>query len=152
MVVDGFDTRDPFVLRVSNVWVMYYTATSRPEGGHHIVAFVTSTNLIDWSHRGTAFTDPSVGNAGGPTESPFVVQRGDAYYLFIGPRDGYDGTDVFVSPDPFHWRMESKVGHIAAHAAEVVRDDDGKWYVSRAGWGKGGLYLAPLFWQATDDK
>ena len=150
MVVDGFDARDPFVLRVANQWAMYYCATSKPEGGNHVVAFVTSTDLLTWTNRGVAFTDPSVGTSGGPTESPFVVTRGQSYYLFIGPRGNYDGTDVFVSQDPFHWDIQNKVGHIPAHAAEVVQDNDGQWYVSRAGWGRGGLYLAPLTWNPSD--
>jgi hypothetical protein len=67
--------------------------------------------------------------------------------LFIGPRHGYDGTDVFVSDDPFHWKIDNKVGHFEAHAAEVVRDGKGKWYISRCGWGRGGVYLAPLTWK-----
>jgi len=146
MVVDGYDTRDPFILRVKNMWVMYYTATSLPQGGHHVVAAVTSDNLTTWANRRIVFTDPSTGTGAGPTESPFVVHRGDSYYLFIGPRDGYDGTDVFVSRDPFHWDINDKVGHLPAHAAEVVQDTDGRWYVSRAGWDRGGLYLAPLIW------
>jgi beta-fructofuranosidase len=149
MVVDGFDARDPFILRVKNKWVMYYDATSKPSGGFHVVAFVTSDDLVTWSHRGTAFTDPLMGSGAGDTESPFVVQRGDSYYLFIGPRDGYDGTDAFVSRDPFHWNPGDRVGHFFAHAAEVVRDNNGKWYISRAGWGRGGLYLAPLIWKDT---
>ena len=147
MVVDGFDARDPMVLRVRNKWVLYYTANSKPDGGNHVVACVTSDDLLAWTNRQIVFTDPSTGTFAGPTESPFVVQRGDSYYLFIGPRNGYDGTDIFVSRDPFHWDIADKVGHIAAHAAEVVRDTDGKWYVSRAGWGRGGLYLAPLIWK-----
>lgn len=149
MVVDGFDARDPFVLRVHDAWVMYYTATSRPDGGHHIVAYVTSDDLLTWTNRGVAYTDPATGTGGGPTESPFVVQRGDFFYLFIGPRDNYDSTHVFVSDNPFHWTAERKVGDIPAHAAEVVQDVDGRWYVSRAGWGKGGVYLAPLTWTKT---
>jgi arabinan endo-1,5-alpha-L-arabinosidase len=150
MVVDGYDARDPFVRRVKNKWVMYYCATSKPQGGHHVVAYVTSDDLLTWTHRGIAFTDPSVGMGAGGTESPFVVRRGKFYYLFIGPRGGYDGTDVFASRNPFHWDIANKVGHLPAHAAEVVQDTDGKWYVSRAGWGRGGLYLAPLIWK--DDK
>ncbi len=146
MLVDGYDARDPMVLRVGDRWVMYYTATSRPEGGNHIVAFRTSDDLIHWSERGTAFTDPAVGTFGGPTESPFVVQRGEYYYLFIGPRGGYVGTDVFASRDPFHWEASDLVGHIPAHAAEVIVDERGEWYVSGAGWGQGGVYLAPLKW------
>jgi beta-fructofuranosidase len=147
MVVDGFDARDPFILRVKDKWVMYYTANSKPERGNHIVSYVISDDLLAWSNRGVAFMDPTVGTYGGPTESPFVVQRGGQYYLFIGPRGGYDGTDIFVSEDPFLWKIEDKVGHIPSHAAEVVRDSDGNWYVSRCGWGRGGVYLAPLIWK-----
>jgi len=146
MVVDGFDARDPMVLKVGREWVMYYTANEKPEGGRHLVAYRKSKNLIDWGERGVAFTDPESGTFGGPTESPFVVHRGKYWYLFIGPRGGYDGTDVFRSEDPFRWDLSQQAGHFPAHAAEVVRDTDGKWYLSRAGWGKGGLYLAPLDW------
>ena len=146
MVVDGYDARDPFVLRVGPQWVMYYTATDKPAGGHHIVACRKSDDLVHWSDRRIVYQDESKGTYGGPTESPFVVRRGPFYYLFIGPRGGYDGTDVFASSDPFHWRIEDQVGHIPAHAAEVVQDTDGRWYVSRCGWGRGGVYLAPLRW------
>ncbi|MBM4092551.1 MAG: hypothetical protein FJ276_24485 [Planctomycetes bacterium] len=146
MAEDGFDARDPFVTRIGDRWLMYYTATSKPDGGNHVVACVSSTNLTHWSDRKVVFVDPASGTYGGPTESPVVVRRGDTFYLFIGPRGGYDGTDVFRSKDPFHWRVDDKVGHIEAHAAEVVRDVDGKWYVSRCGWGRGGVYLAPLTW------
>jgi arabinan endo-1,5-alpha-L-arabinosidase len=146
MVVDGFDARDPFVTRIGKKWVMYYTANSKPEGGNHVVAYRTSDDLVKWGERNIAFTDPSVGRGGGPTESPFVVKRGEYYYLFIGPRGGYVGTDVFQSKDPFHFPIENLVGHIESHAAEVIRDVDGKWYVSHCGWGRGGVYLAPLYW------
>ncbi|HZC51565.1 MAG TPA: family 43 glycosylhydrolase, partial [Mycobacterium sp.] len=143
---DGFDARDPFVLRVGAQWVMYYDATSDPAGGNHIVAYRTSTDLLHWSTRHIAFTDPSTGTFGGPTESPYVVRHNGAYYLFLGPRGGYVGTDVFVSHDPLHFDVGKQVGHIASHALEVVQDTDGSWWVTAAGWGQGGVYLAPLDW------
>ena len=46
MVVDGFDARDPFVLRVGDQWLLYYTANTTPEGGNHCVACVTSKDLV----------------------------------------------------------------------------------------------------------
>ena len=151
MIVDGFDGRDPFVMPLERGWIMYYTATSEPGGGNHVVKYATSGDLITWQKRGTVFTDPSTGKYGGPTESPFVVRRGDKFYLFIGPRDGdkdvFDGTDVFVSAEPTHFRVEDKVGHIPAHAPEVIRDSDGKWWISRCGAERGGVYLAPLAWR-----
>jgi beta-fructofuranosidase len=146
LVVDGYDARDPFILKEGDKWYMYYTANSEPTGGNHIVARVESDDMVHWSNKVTVFTDEAKGTFGGPTESPFVVRRGSKYYLFIGPRGGYDGTDVFVSDTPDHWEPANLVGHIPAHAAEVVRDSGGKWYVSRAGWGRGGVYLAPLEW------
>ncbi len=146
MVVDGYDARDPFVMREGGKWLMYYTATVPPQGGHHVVSCVSSDDLVSWGNPKVVFTDPKKGTYGGPTESPFVVKRGGQYYLFIGPRGGYDGTDVFVSSDPFQWRNEDQVGHFPAHAAEVLQDTDGKWYASRCGWGRGGVYLAPLSW------
>ena len=44
------------VLRVGDEWVMYYTATSYPEGGNHIVACRTSRDLVNWGKRRTVFT------------------------------------------------------------------------------------------------
>ena len=151
MIVDGFHARDPFVIKVGDEWVMYYTATSSPTGGNYVVACQTSRDLIHWSNRKTVFRDPAKGTGGGPTESPFVVRRGEYYYLFIGPRGGYVGTDVFRSGSPLKWDLKSKVGHIKAHAAEVIRDVDGKWYVSHCGVGQGGVYLAPLYWNDSLD-
>jgi hypothetical protein len=143
LLTDGFDARDPNVLRVGEEWLMYYTATARPEGGNHIVACVSSPDLKHWDRRRVAFTHPREGSFGGPTESPFVVRRGASYYLFA-----CDGgtTTAYLSRNPFHWEFKDRVGTIQAHAAEVVRDQDGKWYISHAGWEHGGLSLAPLVW------
>lgn len=143
---DGYDARDPYVMRLGGKWVMTYTANSSPSGGNHIVAYRTSGDLIHWSGRRVAYTDPETGTWGGSTESSFVVRHGGFWYLFIGPRPDYIGTDVFRSGNPLRFRVEDKVGHIASHGAEVVRDH-GHWYVTSAGWGQGGVYLAPLNWR-----
>jgi beta-fructofuranosidase len=159
---DGFQARDPMVLRLPDEgrWVMYYTATEEPSGGHHLVACRTSVDLVHWGERRLAYRDAHRGTDYGPTESPFVARRGRRFYLLIGPRPydrptpglpnyrhpGYAGTDVFASPDPYHWSDEQKVGHIKAHAAELVEGLDGSWYVSHCGITQGGLYLAPFRW------
>jgi beta-fructofuranosidase len=142
---DGYEARDPYVTRIDDQWVMYYTATSAPGGGNHTIMYRTSQDLLHWSDRRTVFTDPEVGTGGGGTESPFVVQHNGSWYLFTGPRGGYVGTDVFRSDNPYNFDNKVLVGHIQSHAAEVV-NDNGTWWVSHAGWGQGGLYLAPLNW------
>ncbi|MEU4345753.1 glycosyl hydrolase family 32 [Nocardia sp. NPDC023852] len=140
---DGYDARDPMVARVGDQWVMYYCATSAPAEGHHVVAYRTSTDLVHWGNRHIAYTDPTRGTEAGNTESPFVVRYDGWWYLFIGPRPCYVGTEVFRSDSPFRFRIGDKVGHIAAHAAEVVHDND-RWWITSAGWGQNGVHLAPL--------
>ncbi len=163
---DGFQARDPMILRLNDEakWVLYYCATDPAKGGHHVVAYRTSEDLVRWGERKIAFVDEHQGTDYGPTESPFVVVREGWYYLFLGPRPydrptkelpnfrhpGYDGTDVFASRDWRSFAIDQKVAHLRAHAAEVVEDRGGKWYVSHAGVGRKGLYLAPLEWRARD--
>ena len=151
LFIDGYEARDPMVLRIGARWVMYYTATDPPTGGNHVVAYRTSTDLVTWGPRGLAFVDPAKGTGAGPTESPFVVHRGDWYYLFLSMRHDYipgyyADTEVFRSRDPLRFTIDDRVGRFDAHAAEVIRDVDGRWYVSHCGWYQGGVYLAPLTW------
>lgn len=150
IVIDGYDARDPMVVKIGGKWILYYTATSSPNYGNHVVKCVESEDLINWGNPRTVFTDPSVGDVGGPCESPFVVYEQEKYYLFICQRDGcYDKTAIYESEDPFHFVLDRCVGDIPAHAAEVVKDGDGKYYVTRAGWGRGGVYIAPLFFDSS---
>ncbi|MEV4432732.1 family 43 glycosylhydrolase [Streptomyces sp. NPDC049585] len=140
----GRAARDPMVVRIGGRWVMYYTELS-PDG-RHVVAFRRSDDLVHWSEPGVAFTDASTAATVSVTESPFVVERDGWYYLFIGPRNGYDGTDVLASRDPFHFVLDGYAGHVPGHAVEVVTAA-GQWYATAAGWFHQGLYVAPLDWR-----
>jgi len=146
LVVDGYDARDPMVLKVDDKWVLYYCATSAPLGGNHNVKAVTSTDLLHWGNPQEVFSHPDKGTMGGPTESPFVVAKDGKYYLFLCTNFGYDQSAAYQSDSAFHWEFSDEVGKYPAHASEVIQTPDGKWYVSRAGWGKGGVYLAELTW------
>ncbi|WP_406691134.1 glycosyl hydrolase family 32 [Saccharopolyspora sp. ID03-671] len=146
LFTDGFDARDPMVTRVGPLWVLYYTATSTPEGGTHEVAYRVSTDLRNWSGKHVAFEHPRTGDVGGPTESPFVVRRSDGWYLFVCCDSGYRDTRVYRSANPFRFSPDSQVGRIDAHAAEVITEPDGTTAITSAGWGQGGLHLAPLHW------
>lgn len=140
----GIAARDPMVLRIGGEWVMYYTELSG-EGGHHVVSYRRSADLLHWSGPRVAFTDASTDATVSVTESPCVVERDGWYYLFIGPRGGYEGTDVLASRDPFRFELAGYAGHVAGHAVEVVSDGDA-WYASAAGWFRNGLHVAPLHW------
>lgn len=150
MVVDGFDARDPMVLRIGGKWVMYYACNSTPQGGNHCVACVTSDDLIHWSNKQVVFTSSILGTYAGPCESPFVEKVGDTYYLFIGPYGGYGAaycdTAVYASADPFCFCEENLVGRIPSHGSEIVTAD-GEYYITHCGWGEGGVYIAPLYFE-----
>jgi hypothetical protein len=145
LVVDGFDARDPMVLRVGDAWLMYFTATSSPQGGHHVVKAARSEDLVSWTPLGEVYRDPATGSWGGPTESPFVVQRDGRWFLFVCTNRDYVETAVYESDTPTRWSPDSRVATFPAHAAEVV-SRDGEWFVSHCGWGQGGVYLAQLEW------
>lgn len=149
LFVDGYDGRDPFIYHdeINNRWIMYYTATTKPEGGNHIVAARISYDLVNWTKdRYVVFTDAEKGTWGGNTESPVVIKRGDWYYLFIGPGASYVTTKVFRSRDLFSWVESDLVDILETHAAEIIESEDGQWYISHCGLKRGGLYLAPFFW------
>jgi predicted GH43/DUF377 family glycosyl hydrolase len=148
MLVDGFDARDPMVLRAGDQWVLYYCATTTPQGGNHTVKCVTGNDLLHWSDQREVFRSPAAGKSGGPTESPFVVARNGKFYLFVCTNVGYNQTAAYESDSAFHWDVADEVGLFPSHAAEIVVTPEGKWYASRAGWRQGGVYLAELTWNS----
>jgi beta-fructofuranosidase len=150
VVVDGVEARDPMAIRDGDRWVLYYTATERPDGGRFVVAAVTSADLVEWSPRRVVFTHPREGAFGGPTESPFVVRRGPAYYLFVTDDEI---VHVYASRDPFAWSVQDHVFAYRGRACEVVRDETGAWFISHVGWELGGLAIAQLEWHdGLDDE
>lgn len=159
LVVDGYEARDPMVRRVGDRWVMYYTATDEPEGGHHVVAAVESDDLLAWGGRRIVYRDELTGTGAGPTESPFVVDHDGWWYLLVGPDyealmaslaagrydpSTYRTTRVLRSRDPFRFDAADEIGTLDAHAAEVVVDEHGTTWVTHCGWGQGGVWLAEL--------
>ncbi|KAH3732334.1 family 43 glycosylhydrolase [Pelomyxa schiedti] len=167
MFTGGVDGRDPMVLKfVTPVggasYIIYYTGTNPDELSDtvsHVTYYRTSNDLYTWSEPGIAFEGGVDGScAGGPTESPFVVQRGSSYYLFSGAWSDYQDTRVFFSSDPTSFGSVPlgtavQVGEVVSHAPEIVRDTEGNWYLSSGGWGAGGLWLSDLVWlDGLDDE
>lgn len=150
LIIDGFDARDPFILKVDGGFLMYYTCNLTPMGGNHCVACVFSRDLINWGEKINVFVSEQSGTFAGPCESPFVVKHLDKYYLFIGPFGGYDvgycDTAVYESSDPYNFSKSNIVGRIPSHASEVISTEKG-FYITHCGWGQGGVYLAPLFFE-----
>ncbi|MGP9538004.1 glycosyl hydrolase family 32 [Brachybacterium sp. AOP43-C2-M15] len=141
---DGFDARDPMVLREGGRWLLYYTRTSTPEGGRHQVAVRTSEDLVTWSAPSVAYESAESGTVGGPTESPFVIRAGGGFVLFVCESTEYDRTLARFSHDPLRFEDSGRIDvDLDEHCAEIVADGVSTW-ITGGGWGRGGLTIRPL--------
>jgi len=156
--------RDHMVLRLGDgSWLMYATGIN---GKYGVVSVYRSDDLVRW--RFVRYALETAGDAPlnppwGATESPFVVSVNSGFYLLVTYTDcrpeNYHQTLVFRSDDPTDFGQyrgdadeDRVVARLHAHAPEVVRDDDGQWYITTCGWPgygvpiEGGVAIAPLDW------
>jgi beta-fructofuranosidase len=156
---DGSDgkNKDPMVLKVGDQWVMYQSMVKKRENDedYWCVGYSTSDDLKTWNEARICFDEDKPNDPG--VESPFVVKRGEFFYLFLSARPWHGGShdggvDVFRSESPYHWNPETDQvqrfsrEETGAHAPEIIQDHNGNWYMTRCGHGKGGLWIAPLYW------
>ncbi|AUX45152.1 hypothetical protein SOCE26_066330 [Sorangium cellulosum] len=143
--------RDPMLVRLGELWVVYYTRCASLASRQSGVAYRTSTDLARWSPPAMALTlgpETAMHNSG-HTESPFVFARQGWFYLTITsyPVD-YDATFVYRSRSPFSFPPHA-VARLRAHAAEWVGEGGslgaGRLFFTHAGRGKGGVFLQELF-------
>ena len=144
--------RDPYVLKVSDGWLLYSVGVSASSHGQILVS--RSADLEHWSASTVALEDPVASFGWGNLESPTVVVRGGEHYLFVTRTSDatidYARTIVFAANDPAHFTW-SPVTEILAHAAEVITDGE-RQFITSAGWTSSvgqqwrGLTLARLSW------
>lgn len=140
--------RDSFIMKDKGVYYFYYTRTASEVDGRATIALRTSPDLEHWSGAQKAHIQEHKSDWGGDAESPYVVKRGEIYYLFIcRALTGYNQTHVYWSKDPKHFPNENFVCELPTHASEVIQVSDTEWYISNTGWDKPGLYIAPMEWK-----
>ena len=164
--------RDTMVLKLDpGKWLLY--ATDQDD----TVSVFESADLFAWQRVGTAFRAIRPAPIWGflaisATESPFVVKRGDYYYLSVtltnyAPKN-YTNTIVVRSRDPYDFGVYAAGGKgetaefvatLPAHCAEYIRDDRGEWFITSGGWKgwpvpagatPGALSIAPLRWEPAE--
>lgn len=138
--------KDPMVFRddVNEQWIMYLTMMK--DDKHWVVGYTISKDLLNWTDYKICF-DEHTESPG--VESPFVVKRGDSYYLTLSARNTWPhgAQEIFRSRSPYKWEVADLVKSISPwHAAEIVQDLDGKWYISRSSGDEQDFRLAPIIW------
>jgi len=119
-------------------WIAYYCGTVESNGERRgaMVARIAPSPGGPWSERETA-----VRIEGNP-ESPFVIQRGDWYYL-------WQQMSVYRSDDPLNFDRAELIAHMTGiwydgkWAPEGI-EDDSQYYI--ACYGRG-IHVARLNWQ-----
>jgi hypothetical protein len=138
--------RDPMLRRFGDLWVMYYTRCENTQTHLSGVAYRTSLDLLHWSEPQMALHregTPPLFNSG-YTESPFVFEQDGWYYLSVTSYPiEWDASFVFRSRDPFNF-PSVPYARVRSHAPEWVRDRDGQLWMTHAGPGQGGVWMAPV--------
>lgn len=142
------NTRDPMVLRVGDLWHLYYTAGP---GGRGSVYVRTSRDLRTWSDSRVVAAGGAAGAGPYSAECPFVVHRADTgfYYLFRTQQYGATAqTTVYRSADPTDFGVDDdryRVGTLPVAAPEVF-DVDGQSYLAALRPTLDGIQIARLRW------
>lgn len=158
------ETRDPCVLKIDNIWHMYYAGylneyrskyNRNTEGFQYEVPCVfvrTSEDLIHWSDYKIVHydRDPKFGKGPWNTECPFVVKRAGYYYLFRTENYALARTHVFQSENPYDFGLgtakEKYIGMIPVAAPEIITDVDGTEYITSNHDLAGGTQICRLKW------
>ncbi len=158
------EARDPSLLKVGDVWHLYYAGAVLDESGAPLAGdyLRTSVDLRHWSdwrlvHRDRSVTDPS--NLNKPVwthECPTVVYREGYYYLFRTENYTQRRTHVYRSEDPADFGLtdsaaqEKYVGMIAVGAPEIITDTDGAQYITSSHLPSEGTLICRLKWEEIE--
>ena len=129
-------------------WVMYLSMLK--DAKKWVVGYSTSEDLYNWTDPEICFDEdtevPGV-------ESPFVIKRGDKYYMFLSARPWpYGAEEIFVSDTPYHWDVKDIVKSINPwHAAEIIQDHDDKWYITRSSGDQEDFRMARFYWNGKKE-
>jgi hypothetical protein len=142
--------RDPMLVRVGDLLVMYYTRCVDTGSRVNGVAYrVSADGGASWGEAGMALALPSrepLWNSGN-SESPFVFERKGWFYLSVTSYPvAWDATFVYRSRSPFAFPAEP-FARLRSHAAEWVAPEgfeDGPLFITHAGAGQGGVWIAPV--------
>lgn len=157
----GKDTRDPNVLFWNGTYYLVRCDNST-------VSLVTSTDFENWSDPVDIFTAPK---ESWQCESPTLLRYDDKFYLFWCQWDSspdreqfpalYKGhtpwshdwrTFVYVSDTPDNFNGREPIAQLKAHAPEIIKDENGNYFISSADYPNVGISLAKLKWIPSELK
>lgn len=142
----GFNTRDPTVVRIGNLWHCYYTAFPDGKGA---VFCRTSSDLVTWSDSKMVAFGGAAGTGASSAECPFVLEHSGYYYLFRTQRYGENAhTSVYRSKNPLDFGIGDDrylVCTLPVAAPEIIQHD-GRYFIASLLPSLKGIRIARLTW------
>jgi hypothetical protein len=152
MFNEGSDAnaRDPMVLRIGELYHLYYTAHPSRRGA---VYCRTSRDLRHWSTSKIVASGGSAGSSFNSAECPFVFHHRESgfYYLFRTQHYGVNAqTSVHRSKNPMDFGIETDrylVARLPVAAPEII-EHEGRYYIASLLPSLKGIRVARLKWAA----
>jgi hypothetical protein len=146
----GSNTRDPNVIKIGNLFYIYYTA-----GPHHMGADYarTSKDMIHWSASRKVAFGGSAGDGPWSAECPFVYLHKPSGYFYL-LRNQYYGQNakfsVYRSKDPldFGKNNDGDLVETMPYAAPEIVESEGQTYLAVLLPDLKGIQIARLKWVA----
>lgn len=134
--------RDPYIFVEDGKYYFIYTASER-------LWYKVSDDMVNWSENKLL---QDVGYLKCEKESPFLLKRGDYYYLFWSIWDGRNGsfdqrTMVFAGKTFEDLRNSAPITMLDGHAPEFVKDDNGDYYMLSVYYPNNGISAVKLKWE-----
>ncbi len=143
---DEENCRDPMVIKIGGTYHCYTTAHLDQHG---VVYLWTSPDLKTWAGPKKVASGGAAGDGPYAAECPFVVQRGNLFYLFRTQKYGAKAqTTVYASPDPLNFGINDdryRLGTLPLAAPEVF-EHQGQTYIASLLNTLDGIRIARLRW------
>ena len=144
------ETRDPYLIKIGDLWHLYYCAHDTGRRRPCKIYVRTSSDLVNWSdYRQVSYGGFTSGTGPASAECPVVVFVDGYYYLFrTSEYRSPARTHVYRSSDPYDFGLgdDSKwITTLRLAAPEIVKHGD-QYYVSTVEDLKGGVQMFHLKW------
>jgi len=141
----GGGNRDPYVL----LWDGLYCLLRCDGNG---INLVTSPDFITWSDPVVIYKPEAESFQ---AESPVLIPYDGLFYLFWTLWDTADPSTsgycprsfVHCSESPSDFHGSPVLAEYTVHAPEIIRDEDGQWFMSSTDHPHRGIGVAPLAWE-----
>ena len=144
-------TRDPCLIRIDDVWHLYYAGYHDDRPGNAGFYVRTSQDLVRWSDWELVHQDFEFGAGNWNTECPHVVERGGWFYLFRTENYAARKTHVFRSTNPHDFGIGDASEHYVCPfpvaAPEIILDAEGNEYITSNHNLAGGTMMCRLAWE-----